>query len=284
MEQNNKEKPKFIETYAEDMAKIIEDDESGGMIKKIINEEEKHEKEKINQSSYSKRNKIFMFISLLFMMFSSVVLLYFIFKKDVVVSIPISQQFIPLIFSEKNALIEVANLKKDQIIEKIRSEIEGTLVKNGGVEGVYLTYNNIRVGLRQFIGILNSNFVPGKIDFVSDNFLMGVVNIEMKDFFIIIKTRSTYDIFDAMRAWENKMFSDLRGFFGVNITNDTKYLLNASFMDGIVENKNARMLYDGNSQLVMMYIFADDNSVIITNTKSAAHELMIRLAASQVKK
>jgi hypothetical protein len=34
----------------------------------------------------------------------------------------------------------------------------------------------------------------------------------------------------------------------------------------------------------MMYIFADDDSVIITNTEDAAKEIMLRLAASRVKK
>jgi len=34
----------------------------------------------------------------------------------------------------------------------------------------------------------------------------------------------------------------------------------------------------------MMYVFADDNSVVITETIPAAHEIMLRLAASRVKK
>jgi hypothetical protein len=51
-----------------------------------------------------------------------------------------------------------------------------------------------------------------------------------------------------------------------------------------VGNKNARILYDADGKVVMMYIFADKNSIIITNAEDAANEIMLRLVASQVKK
>jgi hypothetical protein len=119
---------------------------------------------------------------------------------------------------------------------------------------------------------------------VNNNFLLGAVNGDTKDFFILLKMRSISDIFDSLRAWENKMFYDLHGFFGIDVSLQTNYLLTANFQDGIIGNKNARILYDKNNKIVMMYIFADDNSVIITNTENAAQEIMLRLAASQIKK
>ena len=63
MEQEKEIKHKFVETYAEDMAKVIENDNSG-LIKKIIHNEEEHEIEKINLSPESRKNKFF--ISVLF--------------------------------------------------------------------------------------------------------------------------------------------------------------------------------------------------------------------------
>ena len=48
-------KSRVIETYAEDMAQVLENDK-GGLIKKIIHEEEEHEAEKRNLSPQSKKN------------------------------------------------------------------------------------------------------------------------------------------------------------------------------------------------------------------------------------
>jgi hypothetical protein len=294
MEKENKIYPamgktqnKIVETYAEDMAKVIENDKSG-LIKKIIHEEEEHEIEKKNLSPESRKNKFFMLVGLLFIILGLITFFYFLMTKDVP-TVSIEKQFTPLIFNDKSVFVEVKDLKKDEIAQTVFNEVNTTEVKNGGVEGIYLTEDKKMVYLRRFIALLKSNFVPGaegsdNMLFVNDNFLMGVVNTETKDFFILLKTRSIADIFESLRAWESKMFFDLHGFFGLNISPETKYLLTKGFQDGIVENQNARILYDSNNKIVLMYVLANDNSVIITNTENAAREIMFRLSASQIKK
>jgi hypothetical protein len=79
------------------------------------------------------------------------------------------------------------------------------------------------------------------------------------------------------------MLSDLHGFFGINISSDTNYLFTKDFEDGIVENKNARILYDKDGNMVMMYIFADESSVVITDSTQTASEIMLRLASAEKK-
>ncbi len=283
MDKDNKAKNKVIQTYAEDMAHVIQDDK-GGLIKKIIQGEREHEIIKRNLSPESRRNKTFMLIGLLFILLSSATLFYFFFGREVP-TVPLEQQFTPIIFNDKSTFIEVKDFKKDEIIQTVKNEVERTEVKNTGVEGIYLTENKKVFGLRRFISLIKANFMPGDNTlFVSDNFLLGISNNTTKDFFIILKVRSTTDIFGSLRSWEDKMFSDLHEFFGVGISSETKYLLTANFVDDIIENKNARILYDKDGKVVMMYIFADENSVIITGTNKAAQEIMLRLASSRVKK
>jgi len=282
MEKNSKTQNKIVQTYAQDMAKVIENDKSG-LVKKIIHKEQEHEIEKSNASPESKKNKFFMLIGLLFISIGLATLFFFFLKKNTN-TVPVEQQFVPIIFNDQSAFLEIAAFNKDQIAQTVLNEVSNTKVKTGGVEGIYLTENKKIIGLRRFIALIKSSFLPSDNTlFVNDNFLLGVVNSETKDFFIILKGRSTADIFDSLSAWENKMFLDLRGFFGVDISSTTNYLLTKNFEDGIVENKNARILYDNNNKIVMMYILADDNSIIITNTQNAAEEIMLRLASSRVK-
>jgi hypothetical protein len=289
MEKNEKMENKIVQTYAEDVAKVIEND-TGGLIKKIIHGEEEHEAEKKNLNPESKKNKFFMFISILLLLLALATLSFFFLRKNIN-TIEVEKQFVPIIFNDQSAYLEVLGFNKDEIAQAVLNEINTTKVKSGGVEGIYLTENKRIIGLRRFISLIKGNFVPGDNTlFINDNFLMGAVLVGLKstsptagDFFMLLKVRSTADIFDALRAWEGKMLSDLRGFLGINLSSDTKYLFTKDFEDGIVENKNARLLYDKDGKLVVMYIFADDNSVIITNTPNAAHEIMLRLAGSQKK-
>jgi len=63
------------------------------------------------------------------------------------------------------------------------------------------------------------------------------------------------------------LFNDLHVFFRIDISSDTKHLLTKSFEDGLIANKNARILKDVDGTIIMMYVFADDKSVIITNSE-----------------
>lgn len=289
MEQNNKTPNAVVETFADDMAEVLENDKEG-LVKKIIEGAEAQEAEKKNLSPESKKNKIFMIASIALLSLAAGTLAFFILTRGPK-TVSVEKQFTPIIFNDKTSFIEISGLKKDEIEQLVLNKVNSTGVKNMGVEGIYPTINKQIAGLRGFLALIKSSFAPSKEEaLVSDNFLIGVVNVgadpekaNRPGFFMLIKTRSIPDIFEAMRAWESKMFFDLRGFLGVDLNSETTYLLTKDFEDNIVENKNARLLYDNNKKLVLMYVFTDDNSVVITNSEEAAHEIMLRLASKKTK-
>ncbi|PIR68493.1 hypothetical protein COU49_00420 [Candidatus Nomurabacteria bacterium CG10_big_fil_rev_8_21_14_0_10_35_16] len=274
---------RFIETYAEDMARVIEGDQ-GGLIKKIIQEESAKELEKKSLSPESRKNKFYIISGIIFWILAALILIFFVYKKDTISVVPIERQFPSLVFSDKSFFIEINGLSKDKIISSILKEIEDTNLKKRGLEGIYLTDNREIVGLRQFLNILKSSFLPPDIALVSDNFLLGLVNGETKDVFMLIKTRSFTDIFESLKTWENKMLYDLYSFFEISINADTSYLFTKNFDDGVIVNKNARVLHDTDGNIVLMYVFVDDTSVVITNKIEAVQEVMSRLSSSQLKK
>ena len=276
-------KNKVIETYAEDMAKVIEGNE-GELIKNIIHEQEMHELEKKNLSPKSSKNRIFIFVgfTLLFISFGIFIVLGFLRQKINTVEVQIQSDSI--IFTDQNYFQDVGDLNKDAIVQSVLNEISGTDVEPGGVEAIYLTVNKQIVGFREFISLIQSNFTVPDSQIIDNNFLIGVVNKDTKDLFILLKVKSFIDSFDSMRSWEGKMFNDLHGFFNIKISTSNKELLTKDFVDGRIANKNARILYDKAGQIVLMYVFADEHSVVITNSEDATLEVILRLAAGQISK
>ena len=193
-------------------------------------------------------------------------------------------QLSSLIFTEQIDFTPIDGLTKEKIAETISNQINNVKVKIGGIEGIYLTENKKVVGFNRFNTLLKSNLTGNQLTLISDNFLLGAFNGENKDLFMLLKVKSFSDIFPVMQSWESKMLYDLHGFFGVTLSPETNYLFTKSFEDGIVANKNARILRDNNSQIVLMYVFADDNSIIITKSENAVSELIFRLNSSQIKK
>lgn len=284
MNPDSKQQNKIVQTYAGDMAKVIETNE-GGLIKKIIHEKQEQEKEKENLSPESRKNKTFMLISIVFIIIAVGSVAFIIILRQQNSTVPVAPQFVPLIFTDKAKFLEIGGLNKEKIAQTILDEVNTTQVKSGGVEGIYLTENrSATLGLRRFLNLIGANLDQNTIPLVEDNFLVGIAKNNTNDLFILLKTRSFFDIFPALQAWENKMFFDLHGFFGVDISADTNYLLTKGFEDGIINNKNARILHDKDGKIVLMYVFADENSVIIANNEEVAKEVMLRLASSKIKK
>ncbi len=281
-QEENKTEGKLIKTYAEDMAHVIEDDQ-GGLIKKIIHEQEMKEMDKKNQSPISQINKIYIALSFIFLV-ATLMTFMFLFLHQKNASVIVEPQFTPIIFNDKSVFLEISDLPREKVIESVVNEVRKSSVKEGGIESIYLTKNKQIMGLRSFLSLIKSSLVLPDPVFVEDNFMTGVFNGEDKDFFVLIKMRSFQDLFDNFRNWEEKMFYDLHNFFGFPVNTTTNYLLTKDFEDGVIANKNARILYDKEGNIVLMYLFADENSLIVANKVEAVVELIARVSSSKVKK
>jgi hypothetical protein len=283
MEENKKVENAVVETYADDLAGVIGDNESG-MVKKIIEEQERNDTVDKKKSPGNKQNEFFLFLGIFLVLLSFVVIFLTSPLKKQITTVSVAPQYVPIIFTDKTDSVEVSGLKKEEIIQTILNKKNTTDFKTGEIEGIYLILDQKVLGFRKFLDLMKSNLDQTKIDFIGDNFLIGSTNENTRDLFVLLKMRSVADVFDPMRAWESKMFSDLHSLFETDLNAYTKYLLEKNFEDGVVQNKNARILYDKDGKIVMMYVYIKDDSLIITNSENAVVETIARLATSQVKK
>ncbi len=278
----NELKPKQIETFADDMVKAL-DNPGEGMIKKIIEEQEAHEEEKINMSPETTKNRLFMIIGMFLFIIAIIAVFFVIFNKDIG-SVLVKPQFTPLIFTDSNVLVETKGLSKEKITDALLEKIALSEIKEGEVEGIYFAKNGKTMGLRDFLPLMKPSLDISKNEFFEDNFLTGIKNGATKDLFILIKMRSLYDVFPTLSAWESKMFLDLHPLWGIEINSENAYLLTKNFEDGVAQNKNARILYDNSGKIVLMYVHLEDTAILITNSEVATKEVIQRLASSKVKK
>ena len=284
MEENNI-KSKKIETYTDDMAQAIRDDRTG-LIKKIINEEEKNEAEKINLSPDSRRNKTFVLLGVILLLASFMIIVFLFFFKEEINTVSIEPKYSAYIFSDKSGFKDSTNLDKNKLTSLIYNTAYNTEVEKGKIESFYITENNNIIGFRAFVSKMETSIFPEYISRVfDDNFLLGVFNSgERKDPFILLKNNSFQDVFVLMKSWENKMLYDLHGIIGLELSTETNYLFTKDFEDGVIANKNARVLYGEDGQIILMYVFFDNSFVIITDSISATNEIVARLSSSQIKK
>jgi len=189
---------------------------------------------------------------------------------------------------EEIAKISVENFIKDISLSDIYSEEK--------LEQMSQEEKNEKIDLNQGIQYLSEALPkPIVIDNLNKDLEIDPVVVDAKkdaisnfpkgtDLFILLKVNSFADVFGQMRIWENKMFADLHDLFGIDIFTDTSYLLTKDFVDGVVQNKNARILYDDGGKIVFMYVYIDENFIVITNTEEATREVILRVNSSKIKK
>lgn len=291
METENKIKNNSVKTYTEDMTKALEGDK-GSLIRKIIEEEEKHEDKNRYIYLKSKRNRIFMFSSILFIFLSIGILVFSMFLKKEDNLVSIASQYKSLIFTDKTDFMSLDGLSKEKIEEAVYFRTINTEVKKGGIEALYLTENKQVIGLRRLANLLKIEIPEEYTNIIKDNILIGVMNngtdlssgLDKKGFFTILSVNSLSDAFQFFKAWERKMLYDFYGFLGLELSSDTNYLFTKDFEDGIVNNKNARILKDLNGSIILMYVFIDDEHIVLANSEETVGEIILRFASSKIKK
>ncbi len=290
MENDEKLKNKNIETFTQDMVKAIEGNE-GGLIKKIIHEQEMHEAEKVNLSPKSQKNRLFMIISLSLIILAFAVLIFLAFFYQEINTVPVTPQFSSIIFTEQTNFKAIDGLSKELISALVLDNMNNSKIKIGGIESLYLTENSKVIEFKRFISLMKSDLTSGRIGLFSDNFLLGAfksgissVSPDVGNPFILLGVRSFSDVFPVMRVWEDKMLYDLRGLFRISISPETNYLFTKDWEEGIIANKNARILKGNSGKMILAYIFVDDSYIQITDSELTAQEVILSLASSKIKK
>ncbi|MCE9585409.1 hypothetical protein K8Q94_02185 [Candidatus Nomurabacteria bacterium] len=283
---------KGIKTFSQDMAKAIESND-GGTIKKIIQEQEEKENQNINSSPESQRNKLFMLFSVILIFLALFLVIFLLFFRNSIFTVNVITPAIPAIFTDQKEYLEIGGLEKEQISSVIFNKVKNNDLKAGGLESLYLTENKKPIGFKRLNILLKSGISANLLNMTGDGFLLGFSNQnivalpnlpENKNLFILLKVKSFTDVFPEFRIWENKMFYDLHGFFGMDINADTNYLLTKNFEDGFMANKNARILRDKDGRIVLAYVFIDDQDILISNDINTVHEIVLRLLSSQIRK
>lgn len=276
---------KAIETYASDMTEAIEKNQSG-IVHDIIHEEET-KKEIENKKNSLGRNALFVLLGILFFLGGMFLLYRLIIRNDNDTSLPIKVSP-SLIYLDKTEFKEIAGLNREKIQESLGVIAENAKLKENEMIGIYPIENKQAVNLKRFLGLLKSGLPNENREIFLDNFLIGASGKNEKEekngLFLMFSSASFADMFSSMKIWERNMLYDFNNFFGIPISPESNYLFKKNFEDGIVQNKNARLLLNEKNEIVLMYVFLDDSFVVIANSEHAIEQLILRLASGKINK
>jgi hypothetical protein len=92
--------------------------------------------------------------------------------------------------------------------------------------------------------------------------------------FLAIPVSSYERTFAGMLAWEPTLYQDVERWYPVTGTSTTAVPF---FVDAVVRNKNVRVLRDGGGKTVMLYGYADRQTLLIARDETAFGDLLDRV-------
>jgi hypothetical protein len=159
---------------------------------------------------------------------------------------------------------------------------------------------SVAVSSQIFLPLLASNIPDSLVRTMQPDFLLGVHSFAGNQPFLIVKVDSYQQAFSGMLGWEATMPQDLLPLFAytpaahentttttttntpASSTQATTLPIASPFVDKVVENHDARVLYNNTGDIVLLWTFVDQHTLAITTNPATLREIISRLSVAPI--
>jgi hypothetical protein len=175
---------------------------------------------------------------------------------------------------QNSLTIDTSTLTRDSLVAAVRAENAKSLAA-GTVEEIQLNLHT-----ENFLNLLQISTPGNLVRALDPLFMLGVLGSSINNptgglthTFLIIKLDSFENAFPGMLAWEPTLANDLLPLFASD-AEVQNVSVTSTFSDITIQNKDARILKDGNGHTVLLYSFYANNYLIVTDTEDSLRTLI----------
>jgi len=180
--------------------------------------------------------------------------------------------------SEKEITLPI--VKRSSIVDAIQKEAVAPLPIST-VQAIYLKDGLVYIGAKKFLRSLEVDQPPKLSQAIQNELAIGIHTFDGNHPYVVLKTNSYENAFTGMLAWED----DLAMKFSPLISGRTLLATDPkTFEDGLVRNKDVRVLKSEDGKLLMLYTFLDRDTILITDSEYTVEEIGKRLNAIKTKR
>ena len=281
-----------VRTFSSDMAQATKGN-NVSVISVAVAEQKKREKEEVYEKAKVTPMKKFIWITLgTLLILLGLGLYYVVFMRKTTETVPVIQTpsaiEAPIPYDD-TVHIDITNTISGVDISKL---IYGEILKTTSVHKIkdlliYKTVSNVPqpVHATDFVNQIGSSMPDSLARSLTDSYMVGTYASEAgaPHLFLIFKTNDYNIAYASMLSWENTMLGDFFSMFGIDVSGDKKERLDEKWNDIIIENKDARVLYDSAHNPILYYAFLDKADCIITDDPSIIKEVASRLITKNIK-
>jgi hypothetical protein len=168
-------------------------------------------------------------------------------------------------FGMRSKDLNLENLNQKYVFDSIDTALRQT----GDTYYLNIFYKGEKVSALKTLELLNIYTPSNLARSLKEKFALGNFGGSR---FLILKTSYYSNAFAGMLKWEEEIYNDLREIlilekasspFGTGTTTADYEIKKTSFFDGIISNRDARILKDPKQKTLLIYTFLDNETILI---------------------
>lgn len=288
-----------IHTYEQDMADAVRTDEVS-VIKIALAEKNKKDRAEVyKELQGTTTSKVFYVIGAIVLITLGSLGAYFVFKEKEKNNAPIPKvesTIKSFISYDYNTMLDVTDtVSVFEISRLLKIEMDKNIAP-GTVNNIVF-YKKQDTGdhflnFKEFLSLVDTNLPEKLLRSLNDDYTLGTYRpktesktlpgkFERPHLFILFSSNDYSLSYSGMLDYERTMLSDMYTVFDLKIGD--KNLFEKQFEDVIIDNKDARVLYDENENPLLYYMFVDRDKFIITDNVDTLKEVIVRLIQANKK-
>lgn len=192
----------------------------------------------------------------------------------------------------ENQIFDFGMRSKDLILEDLSNKYvfdatDTALKQTGDIYYLNVSYKNEKVQALKMLELLNI-YVPSNLArSLKEKFALGNFGGSR---FLVIKTSYYANAFAGMLKWEENIYKDLENLlklekasspFPTSTTTDTYKIQKTAFYDGIISNRDARILKDPKQKVLLIYTFIDNETILIVPNENTLKVVSEKITLSR---
>ena len=281
--ENTDPKAPQMRTFSTDLAEELRKHQ-GSAMKIAVMENERRFKEQEQASNDPKKNSRFVAggVVFLFIAICTIVGIY-LYQQKVNAPLPIEKNPVPIsiVQSEGLSILNITGESASDIKNSITDTVKKSTIQTGMMDNIYITQgtstSETRLPSKMFLSAIGAHVTPDFSNALVSDFMVGIYSYDQQNLFLVLRGTQHDFMLSGMLQWEPYLIQDLAPLFGIDTSGNSAYLLDAPFVETLIENHDTRAILDVNKKPVLFYSFLDENTVIITNNSKTLTEAVRRI-------
>ena len=297
-------RPGAIRTFKADLQELVQKNKlSLAKMTAMESDKKRTRKHYIAKEKKAFNIAAFVFVISLIFFFGAVGLSYYFFKRNVAsnLTVPANSNLSNvatslldgIFFVEDRVRIDITSKSKLYALNILAAARDSNQIK--GVPGNMIEFELVeknengiykRKNIQEVINKFYSNPPQVFLESLKQPYMLGIhMTDKSRNPFFVFQGGSYHYLFSAMLNWEDNMAEDIGVFIDPKY-NPQKFSTKpiGDFKDVLSANNNLRVLQDESGNIRMLYGFADNNTVIITNSVKTFLEISKRIKISEKNK